>query len=311
MDQMTFLLPVLALAFIPLAAGIAWFATSKHKQIPGLREIRRRCGKLLLPLGLAGFVAFMFLSGQPVEAWFAGLVGIVLLNLPADRQARKLTHGFRDDFDQYVSADRWTTTASDLGGVTLLDSVGGVVELDASDATVADNDETYMLQTKEQFKFAANKPIAASARVKFTEANTDDANIWAGFMDAIAADSLQDDGAGPKATFSGFGFYKVDGETKWRVVSSIGTTNTKTVTDVTAGGAWQWLDMEYRDLDGTTGEIVFFIDGQQCKDANGALIKHTVSIGSATEMKFGFGVKNGDTNEEKLQVDYADAYQAR
>lgn len=191
----------------------------------------------------------------------------------------------------------WDATA------VVADGTKGVVSL--SPAGAGDNDEIYLFNQKEVFKFEAGKKLVFEAYVDFTEANTDDANVIIGLMDAVAADALQDDGAGPKASYSGCVFFKTDGGTVWRCESSKSTTQTTTDSDVTAGGGtYQKLEIECTLISSTTASIIFKIDGQQCRDANGKNIQHDVTISSATEMQVIAGVKNGDTNAETLNVDY-------
>ena len=88
-----------------------------------------------------------------------------LIFLHEEKAMTKLLHNFEqylrndtffifDDFDHYVTADTWTTTASDSGTVTVSDGVGGVVKIDpSSDGTNSQvvNDETYVESTTEIF----------------------------------------------------------------------------------------------------------------------------------------------------------------
>lgn len=241
-----------------------------------------------------------------------------LVTVPDGDLVRQRNHGFFDDFDHLVTADRWTTVASDGGTVSVSDGAGGIVTLDPSDATVADNDEAYLHTTTELFKFANEKPLIVVARVQFTEANTDDANIMFGLMDGVAANAIQDDGAGPKASYSGAVFFKADGSTKWSFESSLAGTQTTTEGADTAGGSsYQTLAIEARSRDATTVELIPYIDPaggvnlKQMLDANGNKIKHTITLGSPTEMAVVLGVKNGGANQETLLCDYVKAYQLR
>ena len=108
--------------------------------------------------------------------------------------------------------------ATNGGTATISDGVDGYIALSPGSA---DNDEIYLCGATEVYKFAAGKPAVFETMLQFTESTTDDANIVAGFMDAVAANALQDDGGGPKATFSGAVIYKVDGETTWRTRCSV------------------------------------------------------------------------------------------
>ena len=73
-----------------------------------------------------------------------------------------------DDFAHYTDGDDWTLTATDSGTAAVGDAVGGVLTINASDGTAADNDESYFHTTHELFKFAADKPIRIEARIKFS-----------------------------------------------------------------------------------------------------------------------------------------------
>lgn len=238
-----------------------------------------------------------------------------LLNLPAGVEELNLVHGISDDFYHYVSGDDFSTVASDLGTVVDTDLAGGRVELAPSDGTVADNDETYVKGTQEVFKFAANKPLDFEASVQFTEGATDDVNIIVGLKDAVAADSLLDNGGGPSASYTGAVFFKVDGGTVWQVETSVA--GTQTTTELTAansldkraktagGSAFQKLRIEFRPFSSTQADVIFLIDDVQ-------VAKHTYTYTSATEMQICFGIKNGAaTTVELLVVDYVRCHQKR
>lgn len=212
-----------------------------------------------------------------------------------------------DHFPWFISPHVWTTVATDSGTATVGDAAGGVLTLAPSDGTVADNDEIYVKTTNELFLFGADDPLRFEAKVKWAEANTDDANVMVGFASAVAANTIQDNGAGPPADYSGAVLYKVDGGTTWNFETSIGTSQTTTATQHTAGGsAWQVVRIEVREQGGVM-EAVPFIDGQQMLDTNGRPIKHTFSPTSATEMNAFIAAKNGGSNNESVQFDYVSA----
>lgn len=232
--------------------------------------------------------------------------------LPDELQVLRQTHWYGSDFQSDQDTAEWVITATDSGSGTVGDAVGGVLALVPSDGTVADNDETYAESPNETFLFAADKPFEFEARVQFTEANADDANIFVGLVDGVAANLLVDDGAGPKTTASGCGFFKVDGGTVWKVWSSKSTTQTTTTTVHTAGGSsYQTLQIKGEMINSTTLRVTYFIDGVQCLDTSNKPIYHTVTVTSATEMQIGLGVKNGGSNLETLNVDYVFCAQKR
>lgn len=202
-------------------------------------------------------------------------------------------------------APNWAVIAPDDGFVSVADGVKGIIALAASDATEGDNDEIYLVSNKELFKFLDNKPIVCEIFSQFTEANTDDANVMFGLMDGVAADSLADDGAGPKSSYSGCVFYKVDGGTVWVCESSLSTTQITNTTKTTAGGSsFQRLRIEVQPVSSTEAVITFFIDGAQARDTSTNLpISHRLTYTSATEMQLVAAVKNGSTNVETLNID--------
>lgn len=218
-----------------------------------------------------------------------------------------------DDFDYSQSDLFWTDVVTDTGTATVGDALCGIMALTPSDGTVADNDEVYLATTKELFKFAAGKPLYACARIQYAEGNTDDANVFFAFQNAVAANSLVDDGAGMRATGSGCGIYKVDGGTKWIVWSMVNSVATTTTSTTTAGGAsYIKVELEVVDHDSTNGWFTVKIDNEYLKDTYGNVIRHAVPYASATEMMLGFGLKNGAaTTVETLNIDYVAASQPR
>lgn len=235
------------------------------------------------------------------------------LTLPEELLLGRRMYGFFDHFTWYITAHNFTTVVSDVGTVAVGDGANGIVVLTPSDGTVADNDEAYLKGANEVFKFAADRPTIVEALVQFTEANTDDANIIFGLKDAVAADTLLDNGGGPAASYSGMVFFKVDGGTNWQCEHSIaGTQNTVELTAansltkraITAGGAsYQKLRIESRPYTSTKHDVLFFVD-----DVLVCSMKDQVYT-NATEMQFCLGVKNGAGNLETLNCDYAAAYQ--
>jgi hypothetical protein len=248
-------------------------------------------------------------------------MGVKLLNPVRDLHDAPHFFGQLDDFFQFVSGDLWTDTSGDTGAaVANPDAIGGQVTLTTGGT---DNNECYLLSTRELLLFAANQPFTVQCRLKFTEANTDDANVAFGVMNAVGADSILDDGGGPKASFSGAVWFKKDGETRWRTRSSIGTTATSSETDQTSGGGgWQTLRIEFVPYSSTLGKITFSLDpngGQNIFQAapydttNVRLLRveHEIDFTSATEMNVFVGAKAGGANSEVVTVDYIGFWQAR
>lgn len=219
-----------------------------------------------------------------------------------------------DDFFYFVSTDTWTSILTDSGTAAVTDAVKGVLALAASDGTVADNDQTLIKGTTEIFKFADGKPMFAEALIQFTEANTDDANVGFGVANAVAADLLRDDGAGPKTSGSFLMIYKVDGSNVWKVASSCNATQTISTSTATAGGSsYQRLRIEYMPLSSILAEAHFFVDGIQLLDSSTLkpIVHRFDHSDSPTEMQLFATVKNGGGNLETLNIDYIAAAQKR
>lgn len=234
------------------------------------------------------------------------------LLLPDAGQKYTRTHGFMEHFDGLNSA-RWTSTLTDSGTAAVGDEVGGVVTLSPSDGTVADNDEAY-IATKEIFKIAAGRPIEFGALVQFTQAATNAANVFAGLMDAVGANALQDNGGGPKSSFSGAGFFCKDGSLNWHAIYSDGST--QTIAELTAtnslnkqanvggGAAFQLLEVEIIPKTSTLVDVIFKINGSTVYK----MLDRTYA--NATEISAAFGVKNGTAAQQALKVDAVASYQS-
>lgn len=203
--------------------------------------------------------------------------------------------------------------ATDDGTVSLSGGAAGIVEVVASDADVNDNDEIYIASALALFEFAAGKPLVAECRLQFEESAPGVANVLFGFMSNVGANSLLDNGGGPKSSYSGAVFCKVDGETTWQTEASIGATQTTTVSTKTAGGAsYQTLRIEARPVPGgTTAKVWYFVDGVRLVDDEGAAIEHVIDFATATDMQLVVGLKNGSAAAETLRIDYLEARQAR
>lgn len=224
--------------------------------------------------------------------------------------------GVWSDFDHMVDGDAFNILDADSGATVVHDAdyVGGGVVLTTG---TTDNNECALF-SNELFKFIADRPILFGARASWAEANTDDLNIAIGLMDGVAANAMLDNGAGMKASFSGAVIYKKDGDTLWSVRSSIGSTYTDTETQhASNGGGNQTFAIQVMPKTSTEIDIVFWHDGQggsnlqPMLDARGNVIKHTVTLGSPTEMAAAVYAKCGSTSSEVITVDFLGADQVR
>lgn len=211
---------------------------------------------------------------------------------------------FFDDFHEYIAATRFTlATGADAaaGTVAASDAHGGVAVLTPAGA---DNNYVFLPSTNELVLPVLGRRIFFQARVKITEANTDDANVFVGLSDTVDATLLGDDGGGPPASYDGIGFHKVDGGTTWvPECSNAATQTTKASTETNATRrSGEWTDLAFKverfSSDGATAYVDFYVDGE-CVAYGVAL-----TLSGLAEMHVAVGTKNGGANAEILNVDY-------
>jgi hypothetical protein len=218
---------------------------------------------------------------------------------------------FEDDFTKYDlnesgSNGNWTLDSNDGGAATIQDAHGGTIVLDGSDTTVADNDEIYLVTTQEFYKPAIGSVdgevlAIAKARIKLTEAATDDASyafLLLGGDTVDVANTIADGGAAPADANQYIGFLKSDGATVFQGVVRDSAQDSDANVGSRTSGSWQELKMVIYDADIADGEleVEFFVDG-----VSGGTV--TYAVASATEMRLLLGVKNGGANEESLHID--------
>jgi len=213
---------------------------------------------------------------------------------------------FFDDFDYYITTDRWTSLTDGTDGTVIYWLANnGQVELEVD---TSDNAEAGVVSTNELWLFTANKAMECEARIQYTETDAinGDANVAFGWADAMGANLLSDDGAGANINDSGALIYKIDGGTVWRFNTSIGGTAADSVSTKTAGGAaWAILRIEIIPISSTVFEARPFVDGAQLIDStSGDPIRHTITLGTATNMDIGAYAKTGAAQAENVYIDY-------
>jgi len=222
------------------------------------------------------------------------------------RDQHEIWSDFWADSDTAV----WVKTGDASSTNAVGDAANGIMVVTPGSAT--DNDECYVESPNETFLLATGRQLVFETLLQFTEAVAGTANILAGLMSAVGANTLIDAGVGPQATFDGAVIYKVDGGTVWRCRSSVGATNTDSISTITAGGAaYQRLRIEWHDYTATQAQITYEVDGVRLATSDGKPIIHTVLFASATELQIALGCKNGTTTQESLLVDYVFAAQNR
>lgn len=209
-----------------------------------------------------------------------------------------------DDFFSWTDGDLWLADANDAGAVAETDAHGGVITLSASDGSAADNDETYLISSNEVYKPAVgefNGEVLAvlEARVKLTEAATDDANIAVGLLShgADVANTIADNGGITDAdTF--IMIHKDDGGTVWQASLRDAAKSTDTDIGAFTTNTWHKVKFVIHDADISDGEleVQFFVDG--VLGGSDVFI-----LSNAAEMRLLLGVKNGGAAAEVLSVD--------
>jgi hypothetical protein len=210
-----------------------------------------------------------------------------------------------DDFDWFVTAHRWTSTLAG-GSITVASGAAGIAPITP---TAANNNDAYLASTNAVFPLAASKPIYAEAKIQFSEADTNAANVAFGLASSVGANLLIDDGGGMRASGTLFAIYKIDGGTQWICTSRNNGVVTINTSNVTAGGAaYQTLSIEILELLGTSCTVTFKVDGVYLRDATTLqIIRHNVLYASFTAMQLFAGVKNGSAVSQVLNVDYMGA----
>lgn len=228
------------------------------------------------------------------------------INYVSEQYLRRATLTNFDHFRSVVTAhEGWTTLVADTTPtVTCPDVVNGVARL-FTDTT--DNNEVALRTTAELFKFGTNRNIFGACKLQYTENDTNKANVMFGFMSALAANSIVDNGASIRASGNILAIYKLDGGTVWRCHArdNVGIVLDTASTTTAGGSAAQELEIEANDWDGVSMQVVFKVDGEHLKDSNGNVIKGNVTIASATEMNFGWYVKTGGgAGGETVDIDW-------
>lgn len=216
-----------------------------------------------------------------------------------------------DHFRTFSTGGEWTSLAADSGSsVAAGDTENGILVLTTG---ATDNNEACVKTTKKWLKFGQDKPNFFEALVQYTEANTDDANVFIGLSSALGADMMVDNGAGPATSFSGCGFYKTDSDPNgnyWKIVVSLGST--QTLATLTAGNshdqvghlvdtAQHRFSIKFQPKTSSLADIIFQIDGITVYKVTDFVFT------SAVVMYGGVYVKAGGANSEVVNVDAATA----
>jgi len=213
-----------------------------------------------------------------------------------------------DDFENYATGGLWTSVVEGSATIAVADGDCGIVTMSGIDST--NNRELYLKHTAQMFTFQANKGFSIESYVQFTEGNTSAINFAFGVANGVTNDMLVDDGGGLKVSGSFACIYKVDGTNYWKTGSSVGTTqNLSTSTKTSTSTGYQVLRIDVMPVSSTIAEITYFVNDQQLLQSGGRpgqnFIKDQLTYTGAAAMQMFFGLKQGSTTAESINIDYA------
>lgn len=203
-------------------------------------------------------------------------------------RARKDFATYFNDFYTYLASD-WTVTAVGTGTSALADGAGGVLAITTS---TADNDARWHQQTKEGYRFAADKKLQFVGRFSLSDAT--DCDFFAGLTitDTEPVGGVSD----------GIYFRKLDGTNKLSFVVEKDSNETVVEVGTLTNGAF--FDLEfYWDANGDKIDVYF----------NGTRVAGVVTTNAPNDedLALMFGVQAGSAAARTLNVDYVGAQQQR
>ena len=244
------------------------------------------------------------------------------------------------DFEGFVTGDEFTSWDDTGAVIAVADALGGQVLIPT---TALDNDESGLHTTQECFRFNNLKPIVGEALFYYSEVTADTTSLFCGFMNASATTPLQDDGDGPKASFNGFGIYRVgstagiaagnltalDAACWWCIVDNLTDVlypQHRQRLDLTDVGPLGNLAGEKMDAEADTLYRMHMECNPVClqsaliltcdfdfwiNDIHVHHVRADLTIANFAEMEFCLAIHAGDAQIDSIHVDYMSASQAR
>lgn len=220
---------------------------------------------------------------------------------------------FEDDFLQQASAtaSAYTTYTDMNDGATgtnaFQDKAGGIYNI----VTAAALDDYHGIRTTAKpWLFAAAKELWFEAAFTVAEAATNASSWFVGLSDTFTTGALQTGSSGPLASFSGAGWFKVQGGMAAKFITSNSTTQS-----ISSSLATVVTNQKIRvgfcfDGTATTGNLFPFID---IGDGNGytACAVQTIPLASLGQMALFATIKAGGSNAETMQLDWIKVLQLR
>jgi hypothetical protein len=235
-------------------------------------------------------------------------MGTKILANPTENFNREQVEIF-DDFQWYVTAHLWTAAVAATGTVTNPATAEHVIRL----FSTADNDAAVLATTNEMFKFVAGKAMVAEGHVHIAGPSSDVTLCSAafGWADALAATSVADTTGAITATDACV-IYKITGSDLWRFHTEINGSATASISSTASSVSTnQVLRIEVQPRSSTVLEARPFVDGVQLKTSAGVPIKHDITLGTATDLDFGWVFKGHHADDAILLSDYVYAAQHR
>lgn len=206
-----------------------------------------------------------------------------------------------DDFNQSLNTNIWTLTVPESGtGVP----VNGSLPLTPSDASVAANDEAYLLGPK-VFKPAANLPIYGRMRGNFSEVVAGNSAVFFGFASTLVANFIVNGGVSLVATGSFFGLFKPTGQTTWALATQnqSGPVITQGI-NAAGNGKKQLLEVFVTPDDTLRFKISAKINGEFLRDSKQRTIEQYLNFASIDWVGIGAGIKlSANTNNDVLTLE--------
>lgn len=234
-------------------------------------------------------------------------MGTKIATHPENRFSRDVYTLF-DDFSWFVTAHQWTSAVAGTGTVTKAADSGTDIRL----FSTADNDAAVLATTNEDFKFTGGKAMVCEGALNVSTApQTDDFSIAFGWADALAATSVADTTGAITATDACV-IHTVKDSLYFRFHTEINGTAVASVSStVITPATKQILRIEVQPRSSTVLEARPFVDGVQLKTSDGVPIKHDITLGTATDMDFGWVFKGHHADDGIALSDYVYAAQVR
>lgn len=212
-----------------------------------------------------------------------------------------------DHFTEFTDAQRWTVAVAGTGTAAHEGSAGrSAIKL----FNTAANDAAVLATTHELFKLRASKAMYCAGLINGTDVDTDDGMFAFGWADALAATTMADTTGAITAT-DALLIYKLPDTTVFAFHTEINGSATASVSTTTAlTGSNQFLEIEVIPRSSTVFEARPKVDGVQLKTSAGVLIKHDITLGTATDLDFGAITKSNDAADYNVYVEAVYASQS-